>query len=132
MCMRATHGIPKSAILPDMNETMGSRLRRLRRERNLNQTEVYAETNVDRSHLSKLENDKAGVSWESIEALADFYNVSVDYLRGKSAVSSIQSPENIAHSEDERLLLQIWRAMSETERAGLIALMGNRIKPNAL
>lgn len=87
---------------------------------------------MDRSHLSKLENDKAGVSWESIEALADFYNVSVDYLRGKSAVSSIQSPENIAHSEDERLLLQIWRAMSETERAGLIALMGNRIKPNAL
>ncbi|MBS1014464.1 helix-turn-helix domain-containing protein [Acetobacter persici] len=130
--MEATHGMTKSAILPHMNETMGSRLRRLRRERNLNQTEVYAETNVDRSHLSKLENDKAGVSWESIEALADFYDVSVDYLRGKSPVASIQSPENIAHSEDERLLLQIWRAMSESERAGLIALMGNRIKPNAL
>lgn len=132
MCMTATHVLPVTAILPLMTETLGERLKKLRKERNLNQTEVYAETNVDRSHLSKLENDKAGVSWESLAALADFYDVSIDYLRGKSSVPTIQSPENIAHSEDERLLLKIWRSMNEGERAGLIALVGNRITPTAI
>lgn len=132
MCMAATHEFRVAVILFFMSETMGSRLRKLRQERKLNQSEVYAETNVDRSHLSKLENDKAGVSWESLAALADFYEVSIDYLRGKSPVPAIQSPENVAHSEDERLLLSIWRAMNENERNGLIALVGNRIKPSAV
>lgn len=132
MCTTFTQHLHKRGMVLPMNETMGQRLKRLRSERNLNQADVYAATNIDRSHLSKLENDKAGVSWECLASLADFYDVSVDFLRGKTPVASIQSPDDVAHSEDERLLLRIWRGMNENEQAGLIALIGGRIDKGAI
>lgn len=132
MCITFTRHLHKRGIIFAMNETMGQRLKRLRSERNLNQADVYAATNIDRSHLSKLENDKAGVSWECLASLADFYGVSIDFLRGKTPVASIQSPDDVAHSDEERLLLRIWRGMNENEQSGLIALIGGRLNKGAM
>jgi transcriptional regulator with XRE-family HTH domain len=49
------------APAPD-NETFGSRIRRLRRERGLNQRRLAAQVGIDFTYLSKLENNQSGQS----------------------------------------------------------------------
>lgn len=42
-----------------------------------------------------------------------------------------QEGGDVAHDDFERILLKIWRAMSEEERLGLMALLKARIDTNA-
>jgi len=65
----------------DQKQTMGSRLRDLRKSRGLTQTAVAAATGVERSHLSKIESDQDAPGRANLGALATFYNVTMDYLQ---------------------------------------------------
>lgn len=59
-------------------DTLGKRLRALRGKRT--QAEVADATGVDRSHMSVVEADKGRLSLESARALADYHNVSLEWL----------------------------------------------------
>ena len=61
-------------------DTIGKRLRALRKERKLSQVEVDAATGVERSHLSAIENGHGKPSLESARALAQFFDVSLEWL----------------------------------------------------
>lgn len=61
-------------------EKIGQFLRALRKERNLTQDQLAAELNFDRSVISKWECSKKLPSVENIDALAKFYNVSINEL----------------------------------------------------
>ncbi|MFW6681715.1 helix-turn-helix transcriptional regulator [Komagataeibacter intermedius] len=113
-----------------MSDTIGTRLRRAREEKGLNQVDVGEAVGISRSYLSDIEAGKKDGSIKTISALAQYYDVSLDYLAGLS-VPSVQSPENTAHDEREVLLLKIWRAMSDEERLGLMALLKARIDTDA-
>ncbi|GAN86382.1 helix-turn-helix domain-containing protein [Komagataeibacter intermedius] len=98
--------------------------------RKLTQAEVSDAAGVSRSHLAGAESQHTGISLDAAVALSQYYNVSLDYLTGLSGASS-QGYENAAHDEREVLLLKIWRAMSDEERLGLMALLKARIDTNA-
>ena len=61
-------------------EKIGQFLRALRKERNLTQDQLAAELNFDRSVISRWECSKKLPSVENIDALAKFYNVSINEL----------------------------------------------------
>jgi transcriptional regulator with XRE-family HTH domain len=61
-------------------DTLGSRLLELRKARGLTQVEVAEATGVDRGHLSVVERKGGGLSLESVRALAQFYQVSLEWL----------------------------------------------------
>lgn len=62
--------------------TFGERIRLLREEHDLNQTELGAAVNMTQRKVSYLEQDKYEPSIEDIRALCRFFNVSADYLLG--------------------------------------------------
>ena len=65
-----------------MELTFGEKLRLLREERELNQTELGKAVNMTQRKVSYLERDKYEPSMEDIKALCTYFRVSADYLLG--------------------------------------------------
>ncbi|MBQ1183486.1 MAG: helix-turn-helix transcriptional regulator [Clostridia bacterium] len=63
---------------------MDSRLRNLRKSKNLSQIKVQMDTGIEQALLSKYENGVRVPPTETLIILADYYNVSVDYLLGRT------------------------------------------------
>ena len=66
----------------DMELTLGEKIRLLREERELNQTELGRAVNMTQRRVSYIENDRYEPSVEDLRALCEFFNVSADYLLG--------------------------------------------------
>ena len=65
-----------------MELTLGEKIRLLREEKELNQTELGKAVNMTQRRVSYIENDKYEPSVEDIQAFCRFFNVSADYLLG--------------------------------------------------
>ena len=59
-------------------------LRKLRKERGLTQITVQIHTGIDQALLSKFETGDRIPPTETLLILADFYNVSIDYILGRT------------------------------------------------
>ena len=60
-----------------------NRLKEIRKSKGLNQTEVANMLGITQNAYSYWENDKVKIDNNSLKKLADFFNVSVDYLLGR-------------------------------------------------
>ena len=60
-----------------------NRLRELREDRDLRQVDVSYYVGIDQKTLSNYETGKTNPDSQSLIKLADFYNVSIDYLVGR-------------------------------------------------
>ena len=58
------------------------RIRELREDADLSQAEVAKVIKTTQQQYSKIENGKADISGEKLIMLAEFYDVSVDYILG--------------------------------------------------
>lgn len=79
---------------------LGKRLKKLRKERGLLQKDIAQILNITTSAYGYYEQDKRDPDTKTLRILADFYNVSVDYLLGRTNIrnpyddiSSISSKE---------------------------------------
>jgi len=59
---------------------MDNNLRKLRKDRKLTQVELQMRTGIEQALLSKFETGERIPPTETLVALADFYNVSIDYI----------------------------------------------------
>ena len=66
----------------NMELTLGEKIRLLREEKELNQTELGKAVNMTQRRVSYIENDKYEPSMDDIRAFCKFFNVSADYLMG--------------------------------------------------
>lgn len=81
--------------------SLGQKIKRLRRDRDLSQTELARKLGTTLVTISSYENDKTKPSSEMLMGLAKFFNVSVDYLLRDQADHS--GPVSI---QDKELLKQ--------------------------
>lgn len=65
---------------------LGKRLRELRLEKGLNQIDIANMLGVERSTYGKYETGDSSPDYEKLIQLSDFYQVSIDYLLGKTDV----------------------------------------------
>lgn len=65
-------------------ESFSDRLKSLRAEKNLKQSELAAIIGVRNTAISMMESSERGPSAEVLCALADYFNVSLDYLVGRT------------------------------------------------
>ena len=65
-----------------MELTFGEKIKLLREEKELNQTELGQAVSMTQRKISYLENDRYEPSMEDIKALCVFFQVSADYLLG--------------------------------------------------
>ena len=63
---------------------MYERIRELRQEKGKTTIEVSTKLGIEQSYYSKLELGKHKISIENLIKIADFYNVSIDYLIGRT------------------------------------------------
>ncbi len=66
-----------------MIETFGKRLKDLRKEHGLTLVELASKVNVGKSIISLWEQDKCQPSLDKVILLADFFDVSLDYISGR-------------------------------------------------
>lgn len=63
---------------------MALRIRDLREDRDLTQTEIATLLNVSQATYSRYETESLDIPHSSLEVLADYYHTSVDYLLGRT------------------------------------------------
>ena len=64
--------------------TLQERLVEIRKSRNLTQKQLAAGVNISEVGLQNYENGRRKPAYDVLIALADFFNVSLDYLCGRS------------------------------------------------
>ena len=72
---------------------MYPRLRDLREDADLSQTQLAAHLGMSQTGYSKYETGENDISTQILLKLADFYNVSVDYLLGRTNVKKLYPKE---------------------------------------
>ena len=68
------------------------RLKELRKDRRLTQKQLASKLFIDDTSISKYENDKAMPENELLQKIADFFEVSVDYLLGRDTFNNLRTP----------------------------------------
>ena len=63
---------------------MKNNLKKLRKARGLTQISLQMKTGIEQALLSKYENGLRVVPTETLIILADFYDVSIDYILGRT------------------------------------------------
>ncbi|QNU68775.1 helix-turn-helix transcriptional regulator [Ruminiclostridium herbifermentans] len=69
---------------------LGQRIKKLREDRNLNQLEFSKILNISNTTLSQYEAGNRTPSDEIKEKVADYFNVSVDYLLGRTEKCNLE------------------------------------------
>lgn len=75
--------------------SFGTILKKLRQDNNLTQDELAKKIETSRSNIANYENDKNMPSVDILEKLAKLFNVTIDYLLGKS---TIRNPEDYKYA----------------------------------
>ncbi|HDK7162140.1 TPA: helix-turn-helix transcriptional regulator [Clostridium botulinum] len=90
-----------------MSSTFGKRFKMLRSEKGLKQQELIDDFNkkyhygFTKSAVSQYENDKRIPEIEALNAFANYFNVSVDFLLGRSDIKNIDTKKNTSISKEE-------------------------------
>lgn len=83
---------------------LGDRLKNLRIEKGISQTELAKQFNIARSTLSQYESNQRTPSDEIKIKLSEYFNVSLDYLLGKTDIKSYTEDSNVTialHSDTD-------------------------------
>ncbi|MBE6804333.1 MAG: helix-turn-helix transcriptional regulator [Ruminococcaceae bacterium] len=67
-----------------LGDIMKNNLKKLRKEAGLTQISLQMKTGIEQALLSKFENGDRIPPTETLIILADFYNVSMDYIMGRT------------------------------------------------
>lgn len=67
-----------------LGDIMKNNLKKLRKEAGLTQISLQIKTGIEQALLSKFENGDRIPPTETLIILADFYNVSMDYIMGRT------------------------------------------------
>ncbi|KXS45556.1 MAG: helix-turn-helix domain-containing protein [Candidatus Frackibacter sp. T328-2] len=106
--------------------TFGERFKKLRKEKNYTQEELANKFHTTKSSISKYENNRSIPEVPTLEKYANFFNVSVDYLLGRTdqRQSSNDNDEKIARIrraiEDKPKLLQFFEQLARRHELVLL------------
>ncbi len=65
-------------------ERMDFRLKELRKTRHLSQVRLAMDLNLSQNSISRYENGEREAGYETLIAIADYFQVSLDYLLGRT------------------------------------------------
>lgn len=88
-----------------MNNKFGDNLKKLRSEMGITQTELAKVIGVKPSTVGMYETGERQPNFEIEEKIADFFNVSLDYLRGKTEK---KTPDNVKDAVNKILNGEIY------------------------
>lgn len=105
--------------------TFGQRLNELRNTKNMSQEDLAKQLKISKSAIGMYERDQREPSFELINQIADYFNVTVDYLMGRTNLPNINEtnmsffggPENYTQDEIEEMEAALMRYRRMKQRA---------------
>lgn len=101
----------------------GDIFKNLRNEKKLSQDKVADDLDISQPLIAKWENHQSTPAPEMLDYIADYFNVSVDYLIGRSKFKNVEAD----NSEIENLLFSIIKELNDEEKKTLLSV-ANAIK----
>jgi transcriptional regulator with XRE-family HTH domain len=99
------------------------RIIELRKERNLSQKQLANLLNTSQSCISRIENDKCEISPFILQDMSNLFNVSIDYLLGKSSDPGIlifnEGDSLFRDINDYETLISRYRSLSDEHKAAV-------------
>lgn len=104
----------------------GKILKDLRTRNNLSQKDLAKALYLSNSSISHYENNRCMPSRETVEAVAQYFNVSTDYLLNSSRIYDLESMMQERYHNDISVnkLLMMCLNISETDRGTLLTIIG--------
>lgn len=104
--------------------TFSERLRKLRRMRGITQDELAAATGVSRSAIGMYENGAREPNFETLEAFADYFNVSMSDLVDSNIVPSAtdEDLQMLKDNPDLRILLSAGSKLKKSDIEFLVQM----------
>ena len=99
--------------------TTGKRISNLRELRNVLQKDLAKAIHVDPVVLNRIEKGKRSARDEEIKAIADYFDVSADYLLGR------ENSKTSALSDDETTMLSVFDTLSAEGKKLLMAILSS-------
>lgn len=120
--------------------TFGKKLKELRLENNLTQTQLGQLLNVSKANISKYENNQLEPNLDTLNKISEEFNVSIDYLIGTDITNvkrGISEKEKDIDEELEELLDKLassgtglmfkGKALSDTTKEALLMSLKNTL-----
>lgn len=114
------------------------KIKELRKKKGISQAELASKLNVVRSTICQYEKGTREPSYEVLQKLADFFDVSVDYLLGRKESLQKEMPAGFTSdiSQFENDLRKVnfpvdkWTQLSDEQQRILLSTIENFIKSN--
>lgn len=122
-------GMHHTQTMKPPKASLGGRVLTLRRAQKMTQEDLAAATGVSRGHLSHIERDTDATGRASLQALAAYFGVSIEYLLTGEQAPASHSLEGQANDADELTFLRFWRGMNDDERFKMLRhLMSDKMR----
>ncbi len=102
--------------------TFGQRLKELRNDRGISQNELSKHIGVSKSSVNMYERDEREPGFETLEAIADFFNVNMDYLLGREQeiIINVQVPERLFSVSARPTLIKFIATLNSPDSPNLL------------
>ncbi len=110
---------------------IGDVIKQLREEYNLSQTELAKRLNVGRSTIAMWENNERIPSEDKKEEIADFFNIDMNYLYGKTDIKNSykeQISQSFVCSLEEQNHIQKYRTLDVHGKRQVDSVLANEIE----
>ena len=97
--------------------SVASNIVTLRERQGLNQKELAEKLNINRSVLNRIENGTRPVRDDELKIIADYFNVSADYLLGR------ETPKAPALSDEQTIVLKGFDSLNMAGRNLLVGVL---------
>jgi transcriptional regulator with XRE-family HTH domain len=110
----------------------GERLKQLRESKGITQEQLGKIVNLSKANISKYEKNIIEANNDTLSMFADFFNVSIDYLLGRTDVKNTDtSVDRISESvNDDPELSQFWNTLKERDDLKLLFKQTKDLAPN--
>ncbi|EHQ92188.1 helix-turn-helix domain-containing protein [Desulfosporosinus youngiae] len=103
---------------------IGSRLKELRAKKQITQEELGKIAGVTTSMIGMYEIDARKPSFEVIEKIADYFNVTVDYILGRESSAENEKLKPLTPKEEKDIAKDLEKMLSNLESEDSLAFMG--------
>ncbi len=109
---------------------MQNRIRELRQKKKISQKELASVVDVTQGMISSFEIGKYEISAEQAAKMADYFDVSMDYLFCRAIAESQEENEQL--SKEEKIILDEYRDLNDAGKSLLRETLKSYLKNGAL
>lgn len=104
---------------------IGQRIRDLRKQKRMSQTELAKSAGVSQTTVTAWETGKAEPSSSAVARLADIFNVTTDYLLGRPNKQEIKK-DDVELSDDDVIMTWRGKPLSDEDRELIRRIMNGK------